>query len=1175
MKVNKALRRQAGREIRKLKGGKDKVWPPRYQPWDGLNPLAQEDEVKKVEPTGPRKIEMLEKYFRAKHDINTERIAVVRCAMADNPTWVMGPDDEGGVWGPLPPAMNHSYRAELARYYNAPDGYGKQMVKKEWAKELKLREAEQVAIERILSQMDTAKADQEVASAYIHRFMQFLRGKPVARDAARMRELGFTDEQWFPAGGDDVIAYLRSFSAVRAEYLWALQQLKMKGPGTNLRQMEIYFKYIVDSDDLDKVATKGIWQWLDTGRNDMPVDIVKALDANYLFFDGWDEATGKAKLRDFTTPAPRSIIVNEQAAAAASEARRSLRERRQAMQNRDQPTLGGHRRAGSVGSSPISPAGPPTPPQQRRAMAQQAFGAAASRAGQVVEETPDDVVHEAEQGPPPPEFDPQALAVMREDIRTAVADTNYASEAVKINAIRDIIRDYASELVKMQPDATTQQALAVLAGSLPKADFNKIGGQAAINQLADEIAARDASRTYEIQLAEKREKERKRQEEKRAFFKQKEEERERQRRLKKEQEAKKLEARRDRDRADDERRTQHRHQIRKDEEDDAVRRMMRQRKLDEARRAKEEADRQRRNRLGAAAPRPVANLAATPKGDSRGGAKPPDRTGPPPRTSRQPTATQTRKHVTAPRQDKGKDKEPPEPMLVDDIGNYQLDDDEARRSRSRSSSPGATYVLPPVEEPAQSSSGSATTYGDEEPLKTNRRSTGGAGFPFKAPTAPYRPSGPGPNARAYEPVDPDDAHRAQQQQQPPPSSAKPAPAQQQQQTPPPPPAHTEAPPPDPSTSAGKKAAFHRAMDSAAPLWQTLSDAQQDALLRTSRRKIQSAARKEGDVVPPPPGLSPLEIYNLKAHHDTWNRLKGVFTRSWQRALNVPDGMRFREWLGEGFVPGSEGSADRIPVLSSRTHHHVEPKTRKKAHAAHIALMSLKYAKHMSDVDTGVLRSVLHRYADSHEGLVPPMDPTAAGDVDHAMRHLHDAFVTQDPHAASTSIRRAVTNARLADFRSANIAADAPPPTTRVMPSAMDLVQMPGPRAGLSHEEPPSDQRIQQILDQHEEEHHGIKRKERDNDLPFEMGDMHKKAELTGADGRRWTAVTARELRWIAPRYAQWRHKGYLIPILSRELARYDLYTPQESAALFRLIDAAESEEEFSHGVEQRLTRHHE
>jgi hypothetical protein len=290
--VRKALKRSQGQLMRRFgSGGKQNVWPPKWEPWDGANPLANEDKVTRVEPTMPRKIEMLETYFRTRHDMNAERIAVIRSAMSANPNWVLSTDITGRAnnMGPLPERLKKAYQEERAKYDGAPEGYGRQVVRRQWEKEARLREAENVAIERIIAQMSLVRADQEVAASYIHRFQQFLRGKPCPEDAAKMKKLGFDGKDWFPSAGDDVIAYLRAFSAVRAEYYWALWLLLEAGPGTNLRQMELYFKYLIDGDDLEKVTTHGIWHYLEFGRSEMPEEIARALNMRYQFFDGFDD----------------------------------------------------------------------------------------------------------------------------------------------------------------------------------------------------------------------------------------------------------------------------------------------------------------------------------------------------------------------------------------------------------------------------------------------------------------------------------------------------------------------------------------------------------------------------------------------------------------------------------------------------------------------------------------------------------------------------------------------------------------------------------------------------------------------------------------------------------------------------------------------------------------------
>jgi len=59
--------------------------------------------------------------------------------------------------------------------------------------------------------------------------------------------------------------YLRAFSKIRADYYKDLAMLKMRGPGSTLKEIEIYYKYIIDGNDMDKIE-RNLWEWLEGGK---------------------------------------------------------------------------------------------------------------------------------------------------------------------------------------------------------------------------------------------------------------------------------------------------------------------------------------------------------------------------------------------------------------------------------------------------------------------------------------------------------------------------------------------------------------------------------------------------------------------------------------------------------------------------------------------------------------------------------------------------------------------------------------------------------------------------------------------------------------------------------------------------------------------------------------------
>jgi hypothetical protein len=64
---------------------------------------------------------------------------------------------------------------------------------------------------------------------------------------------------------DEVRTYLEAFSEVKKDFYLDLALLRQRGPGTSLRDMELYFKYIVDGNDCAKIE-KNVYAWFEGGR---------------------------------------------------------------------------------------------------------------------------------------------------------------------------------------------------------------------------------------------------------------------------------------------------------------------------------------------------------------------------------------------------------------------------------------------------------------------------------------------------------------------------------------------------------------------------------------------------------------------------------------------------------------------------------------------------------------------------------------------------------------------------------------------------------------------------------------------------------------------------------------------------------------------------------------------
>jgi hypothetical protein len=263
-KQNRKLMRRSGRGAN--------LYPSRYQVQPGSNPLAEEDAVQFVEPTPEKKAELLEKWYNHKKKWAQERIYILQAVMEGvslaqvlqrHKVGTLPSPEMAAEWNALKIEATNPAAEETRRLY---------------AREITQRRADIKACTRALSQIEMGKGEQQVMVAYITRFHEWLRGRPVPADAEKMVKLGM-QRSWQPILNDEEVAYLDSFSKVRTEYYLALTLLKMRGPGTTLKEKEIYFKYIVVGDDLTDISKNGLWHYLEYGRTDFPKDIMQSLDA--------------------------------------------------------------------------------------------------------------------------------------------------------------------------------------------------------------------------------------------------------------------------------------------------------------------------------------------------------------------------------------------------------------------------------------------------------------------------------------------------------------------------------------------------------------------------------------------------------------------------------------------------------------------------------------------------------------------------------------------------------------------------------------------------------------------------------------------------------------------------------------------------------------------------------
>lgn len=216
----------------------------RYKP--GINVLQEDREKgRKIQPTPGRKAKLVKKYFineieRLQGPISSENQITTAVARKAGKMEKKGTLPKGVTPGDV--LQDPSFRKYVVEGFQA-----------------KIR-----AYRQIIAQSDAAAADASVQDDYLRRFHLFLRGKPIERDAQKMKTLGMKGK-WDPLPYSDVQEYLRAFSRMRHDYYRDLAMMKMRGPGDNLLDIELYFKYLVDGEDKDKIE-ENLWAWLEGGN---------------------------------------------------------------------------------------------------------------------------------------------------------------------------------------------------------------------------------------------------------------------------------------------------------------------------------------------------------------------------------------------------------------------------------------------------------------------------------------------------------------------------------------------------------------------------------------------------------------------------------------------------------------------------------------------------------------------------------------------------------------------------------------------------------------------------------------------------------------------------------------------------------------------------------------------
>jgi chromosome segregation ATPase len=230
----------------------------RYQP--DPNPIEEEVSNENIEPTDARKLELLQEFYK-------DKVARIHLTLSDPKQRAMG-FTKWAVdnYNAMPDKMGHFQPVgwEDGRpIFKDPADVAK--LQKRWENHL---ETKAKVYSTILGQMAAAKGNLTVLDSYLRRFHNFLRGRPDIKDIPKLRKAGLDPDKFLPlTTNEEVRNYLEAFSEAKKDFYDDLGKMRMRGPGSSLRDMELYFKYIVDGDDCEKIESN-LWAWLEGGRVD-------------------------------------------------------------------------------------------------------------------------------------------------------------------------------------------------------------------------------------------------------------------------------------------------------------------------------------------------------------------------------------------------------------------------------------------------------------------------------------------------------------------------------------------------------------------------------------------------------------------------------------------------------------------------------------------------------------------------------------------------------------------------------------------------------------------------------------------------------------------------------------------------------------------------------------------
>lgn len=227
----------------------------RYRP--DVNPLAQDMASPEgaIEPTPARKVELLKDFYKNK-------MTALQEVYDDLPT-VAGPNGtvldvtrsnhfkswlqkKAEAKGELVPAEGSS------KYYAMANTY------------TRVIDAKMQAYSSIIAQLNASGGAEAVLDAYLRGFHCFLRGRPTEEHQRKLKKLGLKPT-FEPFRQESVQQYLKAFSRVKKEYYEDLAMLRMQGPTGDLHQIELYYKYIVDGKEDEKIE-QNLWHWLEGGK---------------------------------------------------------------------------------------------------------------------------------------------------------------------------------------------------------------------------------------------------------------------------------------------------------------------------------------------------------------------------------------------------------------------------------------------------------------------------------------------------------------------------------------------------------------------------------------------------------------------------------------------------------------------------------------------------------------------------------------------------------------------------------------------------------------------------------------------------------------------------------------------------------------------------------------------